>query len=223
MSYTKFWAACLASYNNGTLHGAWIEASDDVDAMQDAVNAMLLDSPYPNVTVDCGECETGRRGMGVVNGASFTGHYPCNTCGGDGKRPSAEEWVVHDWDDESGAFSHMGETSDLKAIAATAALLERAEDRFGDNGPEIVAAYWSHMGYQSMPGDAHDAVEQAADAYAGSFTSWEAWAEDYAESTGLLDGIPENLRYYFDFEAYGRDARLNGDLFEQDGHWFYAH
>lgn len=35
-------------------------------------------------------------------------------------------------------------------------------------------------------------------------------AEQYAEETGLLDSIPENLRYYFDFEAYGRDMGIEG-------------
>lgn len=35
-------------------------------------------------------------------------------------------------------------------------------------------------------------------------------AEQYAEETGLLDNIPENLRYYFDFEAYGRDMGIEG-------------
>lgn len=35
-------------------------------------------------------------------------------------------------------------------------------------------------------------------------------AEQYAEETGLLDSIPENLRYYFDFEAFGRDMSFEG-------------
>lgn len=26
----RFYAACLASYNNGVLHGRWIDASSDV-------------------------------------------------------------------------------------------------------------------------------------------------------------------------------------------------
>lgn len=30
-------------------------------------------------------------------------------------------------------------------------------------------------------------------------------AREYAEETGLLSSIPENLRNYFDFEAFGRD------------------
>lgn len=37
-------------------------------------------------------------------------------------------------------------------------------------------------------------------------------AEQYAEETGLLDSIPENLRYYFDFEAYGRDMSFEGQF-----------
>ena len=37
-------------------------------------------------------------------------------------------------------------------------------------------------------------------------------AEEYAEQVGLLDSIPENLRYYFDFEAYGRDIRLESNM-----------
>lgn len=41
----RFYAACLAAYNNGRLHGRWIDATDDVDAMQEEVTAMLKASP----------------------------------------------------------------------------------------------------------------------------------------------------------------------------------
>ena len=34
--------------------------------------------------------------------------------------------------------------------------------------------------------------------------------------TGLLDGIPQNLRYYFDYEAYARDCKLGGDIYTLD-------
>lgn len=34
------------------------------------------------------------------------------------------------------------------------------------------------------------------------------------EETGTLDAIPEDLRGYFDFETYGRDAVLNGAMFK---------
>ena len=35
-------------------------------------------------------------------------------------------------------------------------------------------------------------------------------AEEYAEQVGLLESVPEELRYYFDFEAYGRDMEIEG-------------
>lgn len=35
-------------------------------------------------------------------------------------------------------------------------------------------------------------------------------AEQYCEECGILDSIPENLRYYFDFETYGRDMSFEG-------------
>lgn len=45
----RIYAACLASYNNGVLHGRWIDASSDVDEMQEEVNAMLRESRFPNI------------------------------------------------------------------------------------------------------------------------------------------------------------------------------
>ena len=41
----RIYVACLAAYNNGYLHGAWIDATDDLDRIQDQVNAMLEASP----------------------------------------------------------------------------------------------------------------------------------------------------------------------------------
>lgn len=41
----RIYVACLAAYNNGYLHGAWIDATDDLDRIQDQVNAMLEAPP----------------------------------------------------------------------------------------------------------------------------------------------------------------------------------
>lgn len=43
----RFYAACLAAYNAGYLHGAWIDASSDEDEMMAEVTAMLAASPIP--------------------------------------------------------------------------------------------------------------------------------------------------------------------------------
>jgi len=40
------------------------------------------------------------------------------------------------------------------------------------------------------------------------------YAESYLEDTGLLDQIPENLRFYFDTDSFARDMVLNGDIIE---------
>lgn len=35
-------------------------------------------------------------------------------------------------------------------------------------------------------------------------------AAEYVEECGMLDSMPENLRYYFDYEAFGRDLDIEG-------------
>lgn len=46
--------------------------------------------------------------------------------------------------------------------------------------------------------------------------SMEEVAERYCEEAGILSSIPEELRYYFDFAAYGRDMDINGHFIETD-------
>ena len=43
-------------------------------------------------------------------------------------------------------------------------------------------------------------------------------AMQYMEETGLLDSLDDNLKEYFDFEAYGRDMEIEGNfVFTKDG------
>lgn len=44
----RIYVACLAAYNSGTLHGAWIDADQDADAIFEEVQTMLADSPVPD-------------------------------------------------------------------------------------------------------------------------------------------------------------------------------
>ena len=43
----RIYVACLAAYNGGVLHGAWIEVGEDVQALSAAIAAMLASSPAP--------------------------------------------------------------------------------------------------------------------------------------------------------------------------------
>lgn len=42
----RIYAACLAAYNNGTLHGRWIDVTDP-ETMKEQIAAMLAESPEP--------------------------------------------------------------------------------------------------------------------------------------------------------------------------------
>lgn len=44
----RIYVACLAAYNNGHLHGEWIDANQDADDMHSEISAMLKKSPIPN-------------------------------------------------------------------------------------------------------------------------------------------------------------------------------
>jgi antirestriction protein len=44
----RIYVRCLACYNAGILHGAWIDADQDADAIQEEVQAMLAASPVPD-------------------------------------------------------------------------------------------------------------------------------------------------------------------------------
>ncbi|MDZ5696738.1 antirestriction protein ArdA [Chelativorans sp. M5D2P16] len=43
----RIYVACLAAYNNGYLHGRWIDANQDPEAIQAEISAMLQTSPIP--------------------------------------------------------------------------------------------------------------------------------------------------------------------------------
>ena len=44
----RIYVACLAAYNNGRLHGDWIDADQDAEDIQAEIQAMLKASPEPD-------------------------------------------------------------------------------------------------------------------------------------------------------------------------------
>lgn len=97
----------------------------------------------------------------------------------------------------------------------------------------IDSEFWDYMNYD----DRYDGEAKAAymacfdkwdesdfeERFNGKFDSWAEMAEEFCDSCGTLDQIPENLRYYFDFELYANDIRLSGDMCEDNGYFFWNH
>ncbi len=46
----KIYVACLAAYNNGHLHGEWINANQDVDSLYAEIEKILITSPISKST-----------------------------------------------------------------------------------------------------------------------------------------------------------------------------
>jgi antirestriction protein len=44
----RIYIACLAAYNNGKLHGEWIDANQDADDIFTEIKSMLAESPEPD-------------------------------------------------------------------------------------------------------------------------------------------------------------------------------
>lgn len=63
-------------------------------------------------------------------------------------------------------------------------------------------------------------LDKLEDAYFGQFYNDTDLAYDYVQSADLLQGIPDTIARYFDYEAFGRD--LSFDFIEHNGFYFWA-
>lgn len=77
---------------------------------------------------------------------------------------------------------------------------------------DACCAYMDYTGEWSI-----DACEKAEELFIGDFDDDEDFARFIVDDCGALE-IPEELQYYFDWEAYARDLMF--DFKEIDGHYF---
>lgn len=175
----RIYVACLASYNAGTLHGEWIDADQDADVIHEEIQTILRRSPHPNVMVDCPECEN----------CESEG---CSECGGKGQVPSAEEWAIHDY--EGFGDIKLGEGESIERVAEIAELLAEHGLAFAAYVDHVGADFGDEQGFQ--------------DAYCGEWDTEVAYAENLFDECYAHE-IPENLRYYIDYEAFSRDLFMS--------------
>ena len=114
-----------------------------------------------------------------------------------------EEYFITDY--ETDVDLGLGEFIPLEKVNEIAEKLAGLDDYTA----EIVEAL---LGYGYEIDEAIDAADDCI--YYDGCSSMADVAERLADETGLLDSIPDNLRYYFDFEAFGRDLDLNGTWIE---------
>lgn len=203
---TRIYAACLASYNNGCLHGAWIDAHQDVDSIRAEIDAMLRASPYPNVTrchITCAKCEH----IWTCDVSPYTAvpaccpECHCTTIIHGTPYASAEEFAIHD---HEGFHGLVGEYTPIDEVVWTAEALEEHGSKY--------AGLRNH-GYNHI-----DALQKIEEDYCGEYDSLMAWAEQYTDDSGLFSGVSDDspLRMYFDFASFALDARLGGDVMTVD-------
>ena len=65
-------------------------------------------------------------------------------------------------------------------------------------------------------------LDYISETYAGHFDSDTDLAYEYVETSGMLDGVPESICMYFNYESFGRDLAIN-DYSEFNGHYFHCH
>ena len=198
----RIYVACLASYNAGRLHGLWIDATDDVDAMQAEINRMLAASPEPNVQRQIYVDEDGAEHW--VDASTPADKIPEDWKPQGESFPSAEEWAIHD----SEGLGNIGEYAGLAAVARLVSIIDLADDR---NIPAGVLMAYADDYMSGDNWDASDLASQLDDNFDGSAESWEAFTESRFEDMGGLEGVPESIQPYIDFERMGRDWELSGD------------
>jgi antirestriction protein len=191
----KIYIACLASYNNGTLHGKWIDASSDVEEMEEEVAKIMLSSPYPNVTVECPDCD----GTGLVWDGDTSADYKCMTCKGTGQVPSAEEWAIHDFD---GLPSSLGEYCGLQAVADVVEFYDTCQDQYGIDADDAASIC------DNWQGDATQALSALEDGFCGIHDRFRDYADEAADEQ-MPEGAPDFLKNYFDYDAYARDLEMD--------------
>jgi antirestriction protein len=106
------------------------------------------------------------------------------------KRCGGDEWELVDVE--------LAECEDLELVA-------------------IFAAWYNAGGYIT---DLAELIAEHEGRYRGEWSSMRAYAEDYAEETGMLQGLPDHLARYFDFDVLAHD--LDMDHYYEGGHVWFA-
>jgi antirestriction protein len=120
----RIYVACLAAYNNGKLHGEWIDCDRDSSDIWDEIKAMLAASPMPDAEewaihdfenwegIQIGECEDIEKLAELAqllkeHGKPFAHYYQDN--GSDTTAEDFQEHYMGQYEDEEDFVHQMWE------------------------------------------------------------------------------------------------------------------
>jgi antirestriction protein len=200
MTEPRIYVACLAAYNAGCLHGAWIDADQSATDLWEDISTMLKASPENSTCQWCG-------GVTLAPGDPTSWDRPCS-------HPAhlpghAEEWAIHDY--EGFGSLRLGESESIERIAAIAAGISEHGDAF--------TAWLSYDStYDPEDRDAFEAM------YQGEFDALRKYAEQYAEDIGMYDAAEKTgfTHVTVDIDMLERDLDIELYTVESDHHTVYV-
>jgi len=132
----------------------------------------------------------------------------------------AEEFYIADYDGPRSLADALGEYPSADALANAATLLEAIEGRWSDAGDidAVLDVMLDGRRACDLADLAEGADEWISDRYAGEGETLQAWVAEFLDETGFFGALPKGdtrdvLERYFDFESYGRDMQLGGDIY----------
>lgn len=187
----SIYVSVLADYNSGYLNGKWIDASLSVDEIWQHINQLYISSRFPNVTATvCNECD-------YIN---LYEHDKCSSCDSINIKivPASEEYEIQDF--EGFAPFTVSEYSSIEEISDIADILSNVTN---DDLAKITFLAGLYDDIATISAKIDD-----VNIYHGS-------RGDYAEEliSNCYD-VPDFLEFYIDYDKFGCDLELNGELVE---------
>lgn len=200
----RIYVASLSDYNAGRLHGEWIDADQEADAIWEDINAMLAASPENDVCQWCGGNRDAHNDDGRCPGGRTTSFLPSN----------AEEWAIHDYDNFHGL--KLGEYENIERIATIGQALAEATDAGA-------LAAWLDQNDDNTPDDFDDHFRGHWDSFKDFVTESElgdmvlglsqlkSLAREGARfesprTLSAIDDLIDHLSNYIDWDALARDT-----------------
>lgn len=191
MALFRAFVTNLGAYNAGALIGKWVD--------------------FPTYNTD-GEWDDLLHSIGVVH--DLTDEDELKEIPDNLRDVACEEYFITDYDDDYGICKGFGEYERLDDLEDIAEELDDMDK-------------WRQSVIIAIMNDENCDVQKAKDIYDDGFVlscdpdSDSSIGYEYAEETGLLSGIPEDITSYFDYESYGKDLRLGSRTVAFDGGLFF--